>query len=294
MTKQQWWPAPAKLNLMLHITGQRQDGYHELETLFQMLDYGDELAFERLSTPEIIRTTPVPGVASEQDLVVRAAQLLQREAGVQQGVAIDIRKRLPMGGGLGGGSSDAATTLVALNALWDTQLTTAELSRLGLQLGADVPVFVFAQTAFAKGVGEDLTAVNLPEAWYVVVTPDVHMSTAAVFSAPYLKRDCEPLSQPFIDKLSEFSPESLPGENVCEPIVLSQQKEVANALNAMAEFAPARMTGTGSSVFGRFQSEQKATTCCRYFETLGCPVFVAKGVNRSPLLAALDSFNTSC
>jgi 4-diphosphocytidyl-2-C-methyl-D-erythritol kinase len=237
-----WWPAPAKLNLMLHITARRADGYHELETVFQLLDQGDELAFRVNNSGQVSRLTAVAGVAEEDDLVVRAAKLLQQEAQVQQGVEIEIRKRLPMGGGLGGGSSDAATTLA------------------------------------------------LPQTWYVVLTPDVHMSTAAVFSSPALKRDCQPLGEEFLEKTTDLSAGLLLEENVCEPIVLLQQKEVADALNAMAEFAPARMTGTGSSIFGRFESEQKAQACGRYFETLGYQVLVAEGVNRSPLMTALENF----
>lgn len=285
-----WWPAPAKLNLMLHITAQRPDGYHELETLFQLLNVGDALSFCPNESGQIKRVTAVPNVPAEQDLVVRAAGLLQAAAAVAQGVDIEIQKRLPMGGGLGGGSSDAATTLVALNAIWQCGFTNKQLCQLGLQLGADVPVFVNAVSAFARGVGERLETVELPSAWYVVITPNVHMNTAAVFAEPDLKRNCEPVAPEFVEKLANFPAESLLGENVCEPIVLLQQKEVANALSAMAEFAPARMTGTGSSIFGRFQSEQKAQACGRYFETLGYQVLVAEGVNRSPLLAALENF----
>lgn len=285
-----WWPAPAKLNLMLHITARRADGYHELETLFQVLDGGDGLAFEISEGTDIVRVTDIADVPPEQDLVVRAAKLLQQHAGVAQGARIHIRKRLPMGGGLGGGSSDAATTLVALNALWNCQLDTPTLCDLGLSLGADVPVFVNGVSAFARGVGEHLHTVVLPDAWYVVLTPNVHMSTAEVFSAPALKRDCALLDDSFVEKLADFPSDELPGENVCQPIVLSQQKEVADALNAMAEFAPARMTGTGSSIFGRFQSEQKAQACGNYFDALGYQVLVAKGVNISPLMTALESF----
>jgi 4-diphosphocytidyl-2-C-methyl-D-erythritol kinase len=275
---------------MLHITGRRNDGYHELETVFQMLDRGDELAFQVNNTGDVNRLTSIATVAAEDDLVVRAAKSLQQYAAVEQGVDIALRKRLPMGGGLGGGSSDAATTLVVLNQLWGCGLSSAELCSLGLSLGADVPVFVNGVSAFARGVGEQLTALSLPPAWYVVLTPDVHMSTAAVFSAPQLRRDCPPLGEDFLETMANFEADSLPQENVCEPIVLLQQKEVANALSAMAEFAPARMTGTGSSIFGRFVSEQKAQACGRYFETLGYQVLVAEGLDRSPLMTALENF----
>lgn len=289
-TEQLWWPAPAKLNLMLHITGRREDGYHQLETLFQLLDVGDELSFVVNDTGAINRLTDIAGVSAEQDLVVRAAHLLQAHAGVSAGADIDIRKRLPMGGGLGGGSSDAATTLVALNALWACGLPVDELAMLGLQLGADVPVFVKGESAFATGVGECLHPVSLPDCWYVVVTPNVHMSTAAVFSDHALKRNCFPVDLNELLEGFDLGAKKLAGINVCETIVVSQQKEVANLLSAMAEFAPARMTGTGSSIFGRFSTEQEAQSCGKYFEGLNQQVFVARAVNRSPLLATLENF----
>lgn len=290
MAELSWWPAPAKLNLMLHITGRREDGYHQLETLFQLLDVGDELAFEINHSATIGRVTEVEGVPEQEDLVVRAAKLLQTYAADSAGVGIHIRKRLPMGGGLGGGSSDAATTLVALNELWQCHLSVDALAELGLQLGADVPVFVRGESAFATGVGECLQAVELPRRWYVVVTPPVHMSTQAVFSSHDLKRNCFPEDLHELLEVAHSEPNKLPGINVCESIVVLQQKEVANALATMAEFAPARMTGTGSSIFGRFNSEQEAQSCGKYFENLYQQVFVAQAVNRSPLLATLENF----
>lgn len=275
---------------MLHITGRREDGYHELETLFQMLDQGDALAFDINESGTIHRATDVDGVPEADDLVVRAALALKAASGCELGATIYIRKRLPMGGGLGGGSSDAATTLVALNALWGCGLSVDELAAIGLRLGADVPVFVQGYSAFAKGVGEALQPIELPAAWYVVLTPNVHISTAEVFSAPSLKRSCVPVGVDFVSNWIKSGQSELLGENVCELYVLSQQKEVANAVTAMAEFAPARMTGTGSSVFGRFQSEQKAAACGKYFQALGYQVLVAQGVNKSPLITALDEF----
>ena len=290
MAELQWWPAPAKLNLMLHITGRREDGYHQLETLFQLLDVGDELAFEVNRSGRVSRVTDIPAVPEQDDLVVRAAELLQARTGCALGVDIHISKRLPMGGGLGGGSSDAATTLVALNELWQCRLPVAELAELGLQLGADVPVFVHGESAFATGVGECLQAVELPRCWYVVVTPPVHMSTRAVFSSHDLKRNCFPEDLHQLLEVAHSESNTLPGINVCESIVVSQQKEVADALATMAEFAPARMTGTGSSIFGRFNSEQEAQSCGKYFKDQYQQVFVAQAVNRSPLLAALENF----
>lgn len=296
MANRLWWPAPAKLNLMLHITARRDDGYHCLETVFQLLNQGDELAFDLREDGEVHRVTDVPGVPEADDLVVRAARSLQQAyqaasgRSFTQGADIHIRKRLPMGGGLGGGSSDAATTLHALNALWGCGLSNDALAQLGLALGADVPVFVNGYSAFATGVGEHLLALELPSCWYVVLTPNVHMSTAAVFGQADLKRNCQSLPEKVVVDWAASESEMLLGENVCEPIVLLQQKEVADAVEAMAEFAPARMTGTGSSVFGRFQSEQKATACGNYFQALGYQVLIAQGVNESPLMSVLNNF----
>ena len=192
------WPAPAKLNLFLHITGRREDGYHQLQSVFQFLDYGDELTFKLCSDGEVLRTSDLPGVPSEQDLVVRAAKLLFQHASCSRGVEIEIEKRLPMGGGLGGGSSNAATTLVALNEMCELGLSIDELAALGLQLGADVPVFVRGVAAWAEGVGEQLTALEgeqaPPEPWYLVIEPDCSISTEVVFNAPDLTRDCHPIT----------------------------------------------------------------------------------------------------
>lgn len=269
------WPAPAKLNLFLHITGQRADGYHLLQTVFQFLDYSDQLYFRIRHDTEVRRTSELPGVPAESDLVVRAARLLQETTGIRQGVEIEVNKRLPMGGGLGGGSSDAATTLVALNHLWGCELEDTELASLGLQLGADVPVFIGGQTAWAEGVGEILTPVELSEPWFVVLCPPVTVSTAEVFSSSQLRRDCPPIT------IRAF----LAGgavQNVCEPLVAERFPEVAAALKDLGNCATARMTGTGACVFAAFENEADARET---FSKLAAkwPGFVARGVNRSPL-----------
>jgi len=276
------WPAPAKLNLFLHITGRRADGYHLLQTVFQLLDYGDELEFEVMPDGEIRRDYELAGVPAETDLVVRAARLLQGHCKLGQGVAIRLHKRLPAGGGLGGGSSNAATTLVALNQLWGCRFTQSELAGLGLQLGADVPVFVHGHSAWAEGVGEQLVEIELPLRWYVVLAPAVNVSTAQVFSEPQLIRDCPPIT------IRDFLTGR--GQNVCEPVVCTQYPEVAKALDALSRFAPARLTGTGACVFAAFDNEQTARQA--WAELAGqWQGFVARGVNTSPLLTSLQQAN---
>jgi len=271
-------PAPCKLNLFLHITGRRVDGYHQLQTLFQMLDVGDELRFTARSDAKLHLTCNDPSLESEDNLVLRAARLLQAKAPTSAGADIYLDKRTPMGGGLGGGSSDAATTLHALNKLWHLGLSTMELAHLGLQLGADVPVFVHGQTAFAEGVGEQLQPVNLPEQWFLVVTPDVHISTAQVFQHPDLIRDSAPL------QLADLLHSSW--RNDCQPLVERLYPAVANTLQWLVKYGPSRMTGTGASVFAHFQDESSAR---RALADLPASYrgFVALGVNQSPLLAAL-------
>jgi len=224
--------APAKLNLFLHITGRRPDGYHSLQTVFQLLDWGDRLHFTRRDDGVVTRKTDVPGVPEADDLVVRAARLLQEHAGSTFGVEIEIDKRLPMGAGLGGGSSDAATTLLALNRLWGVDLPRATLQNLALQLGADVPFFVFGQNAFAEGVGEALQAVDLPNRYFLVVTPAVHVPTAAIFSEKALTRDSKVLTM--TDFLAQHSsdtdwPDSF-GRNDMQAVVAEKYAEVAKVL----------------------------------------------------------------
>jgi 4-diphosphocytidyl-2-C-methyl-D-erythritol kinase len=278
------WPAPAKLNLFLHITGRRDDGYHELQTAFQFLDYADELQFEISEEPAIRLASPMAGVADEDNLILRAARLLQNHTGCSQGATIHIEKKLPMGGGLGGGSSDAATTLVALNSLWQCGVNQTELAQLGLQLGADVPVFIAGFAAWAEGVGDRLTPISPAEPWFVVIKPDCHVSTGEIFSSMELTRDCEPIT------ISRFL--SGEGRNVCEAVVKQHYPAVAEALNWLAKYANPRMTGTGACIFADCENRQQAQ---RIVDSLPSrwQGFVAKGCNRSPLTALTSTLNTS-
>ena len=273
-------PAPAKLNLFLHITGRRADGYHLLQTVFQLLDYGDTLTFSPRSDGDIRVTPPLPGVAATDNLVYRAARALQQRTGCSLGADIALEKRLPAGGGLGGGSSDAATTLLALNRLWDLHLPLAELAELGLALGADVPVFVRGRSAWAEGVGEEITPVTLPEQWFLVVFPGCHVDTAKIFSNRELTRNDDAIT---IRAFLEAG-----GKNSCQPVVEMLYPEVKNARLWLQEFAPAQMTGTGSCLFARFDSE-----CAAKAKLEALPGqwqgFVAKGVNQSPAHAALSA-----
>lgn len=276
MTDTRWLsvPAPAKLNLMLHITGRRPDGYHNLQTLFQFLDYGDTLHFRRRDDNELTLAPAIDGVPFEDNLIIRAARLLQQRAGKTCGADIRLDKTLPMGGGLGGGSSDAATTLLALNELWQLQLSPDELATLGLTLGADVPVFVRGAAAFAEGVGEQLTAVpELPEPWYLVVCPQVHVNTGKIFSHEGLTRDTAPIN--IRTALRQG------GRNDCQQVVTVLYPEIGNALNLLNKFSPAKMTGTGACIFSSFGSEAEAI---RVSDQLPAEyvAFVAKGVNQSP------------
>lgn len=243
-------PAPAKLNLFLHVVGRRADGYHLLQTLFRFIDFSDTLHFTRREDGIVRRISELEGVPPEQDLCVRAARLLQEEAGCALGADIAVEKRIPMGGGLGGGSSDAATTLLALNRLWRLGLTRQRLMELGLQLGADVPVFVFGENAFAEGVGEQLQAYPLPETWYVVLFPPVHVPTAQVFSRPELTRDTISL------KIRDLSTHRL--HNDLQPVVCRMYPEVERHLAWLGRFEPAMMTGSGACVFAGFGTQAAA------------------------------------
>lgn len=247
-------PAPAKLNLFLHVTGRRPDGYHLLQTVFQLIDHGDTLDFDLRQDGIIRRTTDVPGVPGESDLIVRAAKLLAgRFPERKLGADIAITKRLPMGGGLGGGSSDAATTLIALNHLWKTGLSRRELMALGLQLGADVPFFIFGENAFAEGVGEELQSVTTPQTWYVVLEPGVSVPTAAIFGAPDLTRSTKPvIITDFLGAAVGF------GGNDLQTVACRLYPEVAQALEWLAQFGAARMTGSGACVFCDIGSEERA------------------------------------
>lgn len=271
------WPAPAKLNLFLHVTGRRPDGYHLLQTVFQFIDFCDVIDFEPRDDGRLVRLDPLPGVAPEADLTLRAAQLLREHGGVRHGVGVRVCKRIPIGGGLGGGSSDAATTLWALNRLWGLGLDVDELADLGLRLGADVPVFVRGRAAWAEGVGERLTPVEIEEPWYLVVVPPVQVPTAQIFAAPELTRNCEVLK---IDRFLSGDH----GLNVCEPVVCARYPEVAAALDWLRQYAPARMSGTGACVFAPFQQRTEAEAVLGRLPA-GWRGLVARGLNRSPLLA---------
>jgi len=276
----QLWPSPAKLNLFLYITGQRANGYHELQTLFQFIDCCDMLDFKVTETAELILHSNISNVVADSDnLILRAAKSLQQTTGFTGGAEIWLDKRLPMGGGLGGGSSDAATTLVALNTLWNTQLSTEELAKIGLKLGADIPVFIHGFAAFAEGVGERLQAVNPSEPWYLIIAPDAHVSTAEVFQDPLLPRDTPKLA---IDTLM-----NQPWANDCQKLVVSKYPQVAKALGWLLEYAPSRMTGTGACVFGEFTQKQQALAALAKLpsEMQG---FVAQGMNLSPLITRLS------
>ena len=272
-------PAPAKLNLMLHITGRRAGGYHELQTLFQFLDYGDELVLRPREDGQIRLLTELPGVDHDSNLIVRAARLLQRESGCALGADIQLTKRLPMGGGIGGGSSDAATTLVGLDHLWNTRLGEDRLAELGLNLGADVPVFVRGRAAFAEGVGERLQPVDLPESWFLVIAPQVSVSTAEIFADPELTRNT-----PAITVRSLLAGG---GHNDCQPVVEKRYPEVRNALSLLNKFVQARMTGTGACVFGSFPNEGEADKVRRQLPAT-LPSFVARGRNVSMLHRSLE------
>jgi 4-diphosphocytidyl-2-C-methyl-D-erythritol kinase len=272
------WPAPAKLNLFLHVTGRRPDGYHELQTLFQLIDLCDTVAIRVGDDGRIERPSGPVGVDPDSDLTVRAAKALQGATGCRMGASIRITKRIPMGGGLGGGSSDAATVLLALNHLWQCGLSVDELAGLGLPLGADVPVFVRGSSAWAEGVGERLEPVELPERWFVVIHPGVAVPTKDVFQSPELTRNT-----PVITIRAFFGPGGLAGSrNDCEPVVRALYPEVADALSWLEKFAPARLTGTGSCIFAAFGSAIEAERVAARAPDRW-RAFVARGLNVSPV-----------
>ena len=272
------WPAPAKLNLFLHITGRRPDGYHLLQTVFQFLSLSDELNFRLREDGVITRTNPFTNIPLEQDLTVRAANTLKQACQCSLGVEIALNKRLPMGGGVGGGSSNAATVLVALNHLWGCKLSADDLMSLGLRLGADVPVFISGRAAWAEGVGERMKPLDLSEPWFLLIKPPIEIATAEVFAAPELTRHCPPIT------ISEYL--SRGGENVCEPVVRRRYPEVARALDWLHRFSAARLTGTGSCVFAAFDKPAGAQDVLDRLPP-GWQGFVAKGLNQSPLQARL-------
>lgn len=279
-TAARWWPAPAKLNLMLHVTGRRADGYHELQTVFQLVDFCDALQFEVDDSGSVQRLEGAAGVADDDDLVVRAARALQPHAPRPgAGVRIRLRKRIPQGGGLGGGSSDAATTLVVLNRLWGCGLNFDELAAIGLKMGADVPIFVHGSNAWAEGVGERLTPVELPPRWFLIVHPGVSVGTREVFQAPELTRN-SPLTT-----IRAFLGSG--GRNDCEPVVRQRFPAVAEALDWLSRYAPARLTGTGSCIFAAFDRAADAERVAARVPDIWRG-FVARGLDRSPLHAALE------
>ncbi|VAW93919.1 4-diphosphocytidyl-2-C-methyl-D-erythritol kinase [hydrothermal vent metagenome] len=275
------WPAPAKLNLFLHITAQREDGFHLLQTVFVLIDFADQLGFCITDTPLIELDYQLAGVSKEQDIIYRAARALQQKTGTLQGARITLEKNLPMGGGLGGGSSDAATTLLVLNHLWGCGLDLPDLAAIGLTLGADVPVFIYGQNAWAEGVGEQLIPVDIPKTWYLVLIPEINVSTEQIFSDPQLIRDCPPIT------IRDFLAGQ--GQNVCEPIVAARSPEVVAALKALADSgAKARMTGTGACVFAAFDTETEAR---QIWSTLSARWngFIAQGLDHSPVHEMLKS-----
>ena len=269
------WPAPAKLNLFLHVIGRRADGYHDLQTVFQLLDFGDRLTIRPRADGEIRRPVGAPGIPENEDLVVRAARLLKAEIGAEAGADIRIDKRVPLGGGLGGGSSDAATTLVALNSLWRGGLSLQDLARLGASIGADVPVFVLGRSAWAEGTGDRLTPMELPERWFLVIHPGVSVPTSQIFSDAELTRNSAPIT------ISRFL--SGGGRNDCTPVVRARFPEVGKALDWLGHRGEARLTGTGSCIFAAFDGQKQAHDVLEQVPR-AWRGFVARGLNRSPLL----------
>ena len=269
------WPAPAKLNLILHITGRRADGYHDLQTVFQFVDLCDELDFTVRDDGQINRSSDIAGLAAEDDLVVRAAKLLQSCADNKPGVDIHLRKQIPMQGGLGGGSSDAATTLVALNCLWQLNLDEQQLVEIGLKLGADVPVFIHGRACFAEGVGERFQDLEPDQCWYLIVRPDCEISTAELFNDPDLTRNTPPIT------IRDFLAGA--GQNDCQAVAEKRFPQVAEVLEWLGKYCETRMTGTGSCVFGKFGDETAAKEVLDQLP-LRWQGMVAKGQNQSPLL----------
>lgn len=275
------WPAPAKLNLFLHLIGRRADGYHLLQTVFQLLDWGDTVRLRPRADGMVVRVSGLADVAPEQDLAVRAALALRRATGVNAGAEVAVDKRVPAGGGLGGGSSDAATVLVALNEIWGTRLSVDALAGLGLGLGADVPVFVRCHSAWAEGIGERLTPIELPPRHYVVLDPQVRVPTRELFQAPELTRNSPPLTiRSFLD--------GTPAANAFAPVVRARFPEVAAALDWLSQYGDARLSGSGGCVFAAMDAgtaERAVRDCPAQFAA-----YRANGVNRSPLHAAVESY----
>lgn len=273
------YPAPAKLNLFLHVVGRRADGYHLLQTAFRLIERCDWLRFSPRRDDEVKLAKPLPGVADGDELSVRAARLLKKEGGSKQGVDIEIEKNIPIGGGLGGGSSDCATTLAVLNRLWKIDLPGDRLAELALSLGADVPFFLFGGNAFAQGVGERLALLELPSAWYVVLIPPVAVSTREIFADSELTRNSQTI------KISSFSAGF--GRNDLEPVVCRRHAEVAAHLEWLRRFGDARMSGSGACVFAEFATEREARSVLSRMPAQ-MRGFVAKGLESHPLAALLE------
>jgi 4-diphosphocytidyl-2-C-methyl-D-erythritol kinase len=279
------WPAPAKLNLFLRIPGRRADGYHLLQTVFRLLDWGDTVQLRPRADGAIVRHGEgTPGVSAEDDLAVRAARVLQQAANIVQGADIIVEKRIPAGGGFGGGSSDAATVLVALDALWGVNLGVDRLAALGLQLGADVPVFVKGANAWAEGVGEHLTPIPLPPAWYLLVDPGVHAPTGVLFQAPELTRDAHPAT------MADFVSGAQLG-NCFEPVLRRREPAVEAVFAALAQIGSPRLTGTGSGCFVEFATRESAEAARAQLPP-GLKAWVVAGATRSPLHAALEAWRS--
>ncbi len=286
------WPAPAKLNLMLHIIGRRDDGYHELQTVFQFIDFVDELKFKIRDDDRIVRHAENFEIAEDEDIIILAARKLREkfleknsEENTKFGADISLSKNIPMGAGLGGGSSDAATTLVALNELWKMRFSLDELAEIGLELGADIPVFVHGFAAFAEGIGEKLSQISPDENWYLVLVPPVHISTKEVFSNPQLTRDCSAI------KLCDLS--RLEWRNVCTPVVVKNYPIVSQAIDIIDKYSKASMSGTGASVFASFAEKAGADEALQQIrknpQIASWVSFVARGLNQSPLHKFLQS-----
>lgn len=279
------WPSPAKLNLFLYINGQQENGYHELQTLFQFIDLCDYLTITPNQSGEITLAPDILGVKTEDNLIWKAATLLQQHTQCSFGAHIEIEKILPMGGGIGGGSSNAATVLVALNFLWDLHLSNEILADLGVKLGADVPIFVYGFSAFAEGIGEKLQHATPKELWYVLIKPKVSISTVDVFTHPELTRNTPKQS---LSALLEAS-----YENDCEKIVRSVYPEVDYQLSWLLEYAPSRLTGTGACVFAEFNSKKDAQVVYSLIPD-NATGFIARGMNTSPLNRQLEEYKSLC
>jgi len=274
------YPAPAKLNLFLHVVGRRADGYHLLQTAFQLIDRCDWLRFSPRADAEVRLSHPPPGIAERDELTVRAARLLRKESGCAQGVDIQIEKNIPVGGGLGGGSSDCATALVVLNRLWKLDLPRERLAEMALAIGADVPFFIFGRNAFAEGIGERLAPLKLPAAWYAVLVPPIAVHTHTIFAAPELTRNSETI------KISGFSAGF--GRNDLEPVVCRRHAEVAAHLAWLKQFGDARLSGSGACVFARFTTEREACSVLSRMPA-GMRGFAARGLDRHPLAGLLGT-----